>query len=144
MAEVYSAGHGNRSVEALIELLVAAGIRRLVDVRAVPRSRRYPHFGYGPLGAALQAAGIAYEWRGQDLGGLRRGESDLQHPALKEPAFRAFATHMACRPPPPAMRRAPSACLILAATPAPHGACCIAAAAGSSSDEDRAVVVDVG
>ena len=94
MAEVYSAGHGNRSVEALIELLVAAGIRRLVDVRAVPRSRRYPHFGYGPLGAALQAAGIAYEWRGQDLGGLRRGESDLQHPALKEPAFRAFATHM--------------------------------------------------
>ncbi len=94
MAVVYSAGHGNRSVEALIELLLAAGIRRLVDVRAVPRSRRFPHFGYGPLGAALEAAGIGYEWRGRDFGGLRRSEGELQHPALTQAAFRAFATHM--------------------------------------------------
>ncbi len=94
MATVYSAGHGNRSAAALVELLASAGIRRLVDVRAVPRSRRHPHFGYGPLGAALQAAGIAYDWRGRVLGGFRRGAGDERHRALKEPAFRAFAAHM--------------------------------------------------
>ncbi len=94
MATVYSAGHGNRSVEGLLELLSSAGIRRLVDIRAMPRSRRHPHFGYGPLGTALEASGIAYDWRGKALGGFRRGEGDDRHHALPEPAFRAFASHM--------------------------------------------------
>jgi len=94
MATVYSAGHGNRSAAALVELLASAGIRRLVDVRAVPRSKRHPHFGYGPLGAALEAAGITYDWRGKVLGGFRRSSADERHRALKEPALRAFATHM--------------------------------------------------
>ena len=94
MATVYSAGHGNRSVEGLIALLTSAGTRRLVDIRAMPRSRRYPHFGYGPLGAALEAAGIAYDWRGSALGGFRRGAGDERHHALAEPAFRAFASYM--------------------------------------------------
>lgn len=94
MAIVYSVGHGNRSGASLLELLVSAGIRRLVDVRTVPRSRRHPHFGYGPLGAALQAAGIDYDWRGKPLGGLRRAVDTGRHAALKEPAFRAYAVHM--------------------------------------------------
>lgn len=94
MATIFSVGHGNRSSEALLGLLVTAGIRRVVDVRAVPRSRRHPHFGYGPLGAALQAIGIEYEWRGKPLGGLRRAADDARHGGLKEPAFRAFASHM--------------------------------------------------
>jgi len=94
MATVYSVGHGNRSGEALLGILIAAGIRRLVDVRAVPRSRRHPHFGYGPLGAALQAAGIEYDWRGKALGGMRRAADDTRHVALREPAFRAYAAHM--------------------------------------------------
>lgn len=94
MAVIYSVGHSNRSTEAFLALLAQAGIRRLVDIRAVPRSRRHPHFGYGPLGAALQASGVAYDWRGKALGGLRRAEDEARHPGLKEPAFRAFACHM--------------------------------------------------
>lgn len=94
MATVYSAGHGSRSAEAFLALLSAARIDRLVDVRAVPRSRRHPHFGYGPLGALLDASGIGYDWRGKALGGFRRGADDSRHPALKLPAFRAFACHM--------------------------------------------------
>ncbi|MGE0874004.1 MAG: DUF488 family protein [Burkholderiales bacterium] len=94
MATIFSVGHGNRSSEALLHVLSEAGIRRVVDVRAVPRSRRHPHFGYGPLGAALQAIGIEYEWRGKPLGGLRRAADDSRHAGLKEPAFRAFAAHM--------------------------------------------------
>jgi uncharacterized protein (DUF488 family) len=94
MAVVYSVGHSNRSTAAFLELLAGAGVQRLVDVRAVPRSRRHPHFGYGPLGASLQASGIAYDWRGKVLGGLRRSHDDSRHPGLREPAFRAFACHM--------------------------------------------------
>ena len=63
-------------------------------MRAVPRSRRHPQFGYGPLGASLAAAGIAYSWQGKALGGLRRGADESSHPGLREPAFRAYAEHM--------------------------------------------------
>lgn len=94
MAVLFSAGHGNRSAEAFLQLLAGADIQRLVDVRAMPRSKRHPQFGHGPLGVALQAAGIAYDWRGKALGGLRRGAGEGRHPALKQPAFRAYAEHM--------------------------------------------------
>ncbi|MGA8051282.1 MAG: DUF488 domain-containing protein [Burkholderiales bacterium] len=75
-------------------MLLQAKVSRLVDVRAYPRSRRYPQFGYGPLGARLAAAGIAYEWRGDSLGGMRRGSDESSHPGLREPSFRAYAEHM--------------------------------------------------
>ncbi len=94
MSALYTVGHGARGTEELLALLRDAAIERLVDVRAMPRSRRHPHFGYGPLGARLAAAGIRYDWRGEALGGLRKGSDDRRHPALAEPAFRAFAEHM--------------------------------------------------
>jgi uncharacterized protein (DUF488 family) len=94
LATLYTIGHGARSTDELIALLAEARIDRLVDVRAVPRSRRHPHFGYGPLGASLQAAGVGYEWRGKTFGGLRRGGDSARHPALAEPAFRAYAEYM--------------------------------------------------
>ena len=94
MATLYTVGHGARSTDALIALLGEARIDCLIDVRAVPRSRRHPHFGYGPLGARLQAEDISYGWRGKALGGLRRGGDSGRHPALAEPAFRAYAEHM--------------------------------------------------
>jgi uncharacterized protein (DUF488 family) len=60
----------------------------------MPRSKRHPHFGHGPLGVALHAAGVAYDWRGRALGGLRRGANEARHPGLAVPAFRAYAEHM--------------------------------------------------
>jgi len=94
VATVYSIGHGSRDPEAFIALLKGAGIERLVDVRAVPRSRRHPQFGYGPLGARLAAEGLACAWRGRALGGLRRAGDSNRHGGLTEPAFRAYAEHM--------------------------------------------------
>lgn len=94
MPLVYTVGHGNRTIDDLVATLTAAGITRVVDVRSYPRSRRYPHFGYGPIGASLAAAGIVYDWRGRAMGGKRRGETEANHPGLREPAFRAYADHM--------------------------------------------------
>jgi uncharacterized protein (DUF488 family) len=97
MATVYSIGHGARDLDGFVALLKGARIEHLVDVRAVPRSRRHPHFGYGPLGARLEAEGLAYAWRGRALGGLRRAGDANRHSGLGEPAFRAYAEHMESR-----------------------------------------------
>lgn len=94
MPPVYTVGHGNRTIDDLIATLTAIGVTRLIDVRSYPRSRRYPHFGYGPIGASLAAAGIVYEWRGREMGARRRGEAEVNHPGLREPTFRAYAEHM--------------------------------------------------
>lgn len=94
MATVYSIGHGSRDLDSFVALLKGARIERLIDVRAVPRSRRHPQFGYGPLGARLAAEGIAYDWQGRALGGLRRAGDANRHSGLAEPAFRAYAEHM--------------------------------------------------
>jgi uncharacterized protein (DUF488 family) len=94
MPLVYTVGHGNRTIEELVATLTVAWVTRLIDVRSYPRSRRYPHFGYGPIGASLAAAGIVYEWRGREMGGKRRGEAEANHPGLREPTFRAYAEHM--------------------------------------------------
>ena len=72
MATIFTIGHGARSTAALIAILKEAGIETLVDVRAFPTSRRHPHFSREPLAAALQDAGIAYDWQGKALGGYRK------------------------------------------------------------------------
>lgn len=94
MAFVYTVGHGARPVAELIDLLKSQGIARLVDVRAYPVSRRHAQFERAHLEAALQKAGIGYEWQGEALGGFRRPRTGSPHVGLKEPAFRGFADHM--------------------------------------------------
>jgi uncharacterized protein (DUF488 family) len=71
MATLYTVGHGARSAGELVALLREAGIETLVDVRAFPASKRNPQFARGPLAAALQGAGIRYDWQGKALGGYR-------------------------------------------------------------------------
>jgi uncharacterized protein (DUF488 family) len=56
-----------------VELLGHFGVTQLVDVRHYPRSRRNPQFNLERLEAELPAAGIHYVWKGDTLGGLRKG-----------------------------------------------------------------------
>lgn len=93
VATLYTVGHGSRDVDELLALLGDTGVRLVVDARSTPRSRRFPQFGYGPLGARLEAGGIAYDWR-RVLGGLRRPEGRPRHPGLAEPSLQAYAEHM--------------------------------------------------
>jgi len=90
---VLTVGHGARSIESFLELLKGAGVRRLVDVRTAPGSRKHPQFGRDSLEAALGSAGISYEWR-PELGGWRRPRRDSRHTALRSNAFRGYADHM--------------------------------------------------
>jgi uncharacterized protein (DUF488 family) len=81
-------------VEDLIDQLDSAGVLRLIDVRTAPGSRRSPQYGRQALAASLASADVAYEWRGQDLGGFRRPRPDSPHRALRNDSFRGYADHM--------------------------------------------------
>ncbi len=71
-ARIFTVGHSNRSPDALVALLRAAGVQAVADVRRFPRSRRWPWFDRAALEAALPAQGLAYRWLGDALGGYAR------------------------------------------------------------------------
>ena len=90
---LFTIGHSNRSLEALIAMLRAHEITRLVDIRTIPRSRHNPQFNRETLPEALAAAGIAYEHR-KGLGGLRRPRADSANRGWRNDGFRGFADYM--------------------------------------------------
>jgi len=57
---IFTLGYEQSTVPDLIAALKAAGVERVIDVRAVAASRR-PGFSKTALAGALQEAGIAYE-----------------------------------------------------------------------------------
>jgi uncharacterized protein (DUF488 family) len=91
---LYTVGHGTRSADELAEVLRSAAIERLVDVRRHPGSRRYPHLGREALAQDLTAAGIEYQWLGEELGGRRSRQPASRHPAWRNAAFQGYADHM--------------------------------------------------
>ena len=91
---VFTVGHGNRSTDELVAVLGGAGVGRLVDVRRFPASRHNPHLSREALAPALEQHGIAYFWRGEELGGRRKSKGPSRHPAWTVPGFRAYADFM--------------------------------------------------
>jgi uncharacterized protein (DUF488 family) len=57
---VISIGYERRTVAELVELLVAHGVKKLIDVREMPLSRR-PAFNKNRLAPEVSAAGIVYQ-----------------------------------------------------------------------------------
>lgn len=91
--KLFTVGHSNRTALDLVRLLLAHGIRTVCDVRAFPKSSRWPHFDREALEPVLQDAGIEYVWLGEPLGGYRKGKrTDSVHTALD--SFRSYADHM--------------------------------------------------
>jgi uncharacterized protein (DUF488 family) len=66
---IYTIGHSNHEMEALIHLLNLHSIEALVDVRSSPYSRMYPHFNREALRAFLRQADMQYVFMGDCLGG---------------------------------------------------------------------------
>jgi uncharacterized protein (DUF488 family) len=56
-------------MDRFLELLRGAGVTVVADVRSQPTSQRLPHFNRGELEHSLRAAGIAYVFLGEQLGG---------------------------------------------------------------------------
>jgi uncharacterized protein (DUF488 family) len=90
---LFTIGHGNRRLEEFFALLTEKSIQSLVDVRAQPYSRRFPHFSTDALREAAEDLGIVYHWAGRQLGGRRSVEPDSPHHAL-ERSLRGYADYM--------------------------------------------------
>lgn len=90
---VLTIGHSTRALETFIEMLRAHGVKHLVDVRTIPRSRHNPQFNRDTLPEALRFAGIAYTHMEQ-LGGLRHARPDSPNTGWHNSSFRGFADYM--------------------------------------------------
>lgn len=66
---VWTVGHSTHPYERLLELLRAAGITAVADVRTAPFSRHLPQFNKDALQSELRTDGIAYSFLGKELGG---------------------------------------------------------------------------
>jgi uncharacterized protein (DUF488 family) len=66
----YTIGHSTRSIPEFVDLLGAARVGLVVDVRTVPRSRTNPQFNQDVLPESLALRQIGYEHIAE-LGGLR-------------------------------------------------------------------------
>lgn len=74
-------------------MLEANGVRRLVDVRTVPRSGHNPQFNREELSQALHGRGLHYRHM-PALGGLRKPRPDSVNTAWRNESFRGYADYM--------------------------------------------------
>ncbi|HVM28921.1 MAG TPA: DUF488 domain-containing protein [Mycobacteriales bacterium] len=90
---MFSVGHGTASEDELLERLGLGEVRRLVDIRTAPGSRRHPHLGRDRLEQWLPAAGVAYRWEPR-LGGFRRPAPASPDVVWQNASFRGYAGHL--------------------------------------------------
>lgn len=90
---LFTIGHSTRSLEELVAILEAHGMRTLVDVRTVPRSRRVPQFNAETLGRDLPGRQIEYLPL-PALGGLRKPLPNSANGAWQNASFRGYADYM--------------------------------------------------
>jgi len=90
---VFTIGHSTHPILEFVELLKTHGVKRVIDVRTIPRSRHNPQFNREELGPALRAGGIAYTHL-KKLGGLRHSKKDSINRGWRNASFRGFADYM--------------------------------------------------
>ncbi|MGH9344764.1 MAG: DUF488 family protein [Terriglobia bacterium] len=90
---VFTIGHSTREIAAFIKLLGSHGVKQLVDVRTIPRSRRNPQYNIESLPGSLSAAGIRYAHL-PALGGLRHARRDSPNMGWRNASFRGYADYM--------------------------------------------------
>jgi uncharacterized protein (DUF488 family) len=93
MRPIYTIGHSTHPLDEFIAMLKAHGIATLVDIRAVPKSRRNPQFAKEALAAGQKKAEIAYVHM-RELGGLRHPRKDSMNTAWQNDSFRGYADYM--------------------------------------------------
>jgi uncharacterized protein (DUF488 family) len=92
MPDLLTIGYEGCTIDGVVAALQQAGTRLLIDVRAVPQSRK-PGFSKRQLAAALDAAGIAYVHL-QGLGTPKPGRDAVRagHPERMESIFHDHMT----------------------------------------------------
>jgi uncharacterized protein (DUF488 family) len=92
-SKIYTLGHSTRPIEAFIALLNAHNIRKVIDIRSIPKSRYCPQFSQPRLQKSLLKAKIGYRHM-KDLGGLRHPLKESPNTSWINASFRGFADYM--------------------------------------------------
>ena len=87
-------GHSTHPIDEFIQLLKDHGVKEIVDVRSIPKSRHCPQFNSEPFEESLWKAGIGYTHI-ERLGGLRHSRKDSVNLGWRNASFRGFADYMA-------------------------------------------------
>lgn len=66
---VYTIGHSDHDLDRFLALVQGQGVDTVVDVRSQPYSHWVPAYNRETLRGALEAAGLAYVFMGESLGG---------------------------------------------------------------------------
>jgi uncharacterized protein (DUF488 family) len=90
---IYTLGHSTRTREEFLSILDAFSIGLIVDIRAIPRSRRNPQYDQDEFRRWLKEHGVNYMHLG-GLGGLRHPRKDSVNTAWKNDSFRGYADYM--------------------------------------------------
>ena len=93
MLTIYTVGHSTHPIDEFIGLLNSYGIKQLVDIRTIPKSRHNPQFMQDSLQETLPEADIRYIYM-KDLGGLRHGNKDSVNLGWRNSSFRSYADYM--------------------------------------------------
>lgn len=72
-SKLYTIGYGNRSAQEVFRLVRELGIDTLVDVRSIPYSRFRPAFNRNSLLSQAKDEGVAYVFKGVELGAKFNG-----------------------------------------------------------------------
>ncbi len=91
---IYTFGHGTAGEAELAALIRREGVRAVIDVRSVPKSRIHLHVWAERMAQWVpDLGGASYEWR-RELGGFRKPRPDSPNVALRHPSFRGYADYM--------------------------------------------------
>lgn len=89
---IFTIGHSTHSFDEFVSLLEKNSVETVADIRTVPRSRKFPHFGTERLASTLPGVGIAYHHLVR-LGGWRKPEPDSVNPGWRHKSFRGYADY---------------------------------------------------
>ena len=93
MPAILTIGHSTRTWKEFLDILRAHRVKRVIDVRSIPRSRHNPQFNREILSTKLRAARIGYVHL-RKLGGLRHARHDSPNMGWRNASFRGFADYM--------------------------------------------------
>jgi uncharacterized protein (DUF488 family) len=91
--DVFTIGHSTHPIGEFIGLLQSNGVKQLIDIRTIPKSRHNPQFNSDALEASLRRAKIRYVHM-KDLGGLRHAKKDSINFGWRNASFRGYADYM--------------------------------------------------
>lgn len=91
---IYTIGHSTRPISEFLAMLEFCAVKKLVDVRTVPRSRHNPQYNREELSATLEKNHLGYLYM-PGLGGFRHTQKDSSaNLGWRNLSFRGYADYM--------------------------------------------------